>query len=227
MHPLAERQRAVAIHVGEIAVDMNMRRAAKLHAHFAAATPFVAPADQRRVRLPVAKPGFRAVWAAALWKARKPCAAFDALAAREMPAVADHRANRRCAGIDGRDAADFVHERLVHVQDAAIAVLGIEHCRPARFAPSGGVAPIHRDRLPRGADDRRDANPNAGRALVGVPLFDLISQRGPAGVGEANILAMLLCLAEIERLSIERTSSGKFDSRTAAGKATPSGPVKM
>ena len=94
------------------------------------------------------------------------------------------------AGILGRDGADFILQRLVQVQDAGIAVVGIEDRGPAGFAGGIGLAPMQLDFLMRVALDRRDAHPDAGRALRRIPLLDLIGQGVAAAVAEADVLAV-------------------------------------
>src|SRR5205823_5313581 len=51
MNPLRHGESRFALHVGKIAVHVEVRRAAKLHAHFTSPpAPFVTPTENRRIR---------------------------------------------------------------------------------------------------------------------------------------------------------------------------------
>ena len=68
--------------------------------------------------------------------------------------------------------------------------------------PNLGIAPMHFDRLLFIALDGRDPHPDVGMAARGVPTFDLVRQQFAIG-GEADVLALGLRMAEIEKLPVQ------------------------
>ena len=128
VHPLAELEYPVAVHVREVTVDVQVRRAAELHADLAAASAaFVAPADNRGVGLLDTEPRFGAVRAISRGIVGNHVAAEDPFLSGEVPGHADHA---RCGGgpfVLAGEGADFVLHWIVHVPDADVAVGVVEY----------------------------------------------------------------------------------------------------
>ena len=140
--------------------------------------------------------------------------AGDAASPREAPGLTDHAASRGRARVLRLERADLVPHLRTQVPHGQVTVRPIEQRGPVRLAGGVGLAPVHVNRLARHALDARDPDPDAGAALVDVPLFDLMSQGRTRARAEAQVLALVLGLPEVEPLPIEakqeREASGRI-----------------
>ena len=213
VNPFPERQTGLAPHVGEIAVDVDVRRTAELHSDLAAASAaFVSPADDRRVRRLRPEPRFRAVGTRARGIVGNLVATEDALPPDEVARRTDD-SNRRCRpGILRLQCFGLVLHRPTHVQDADEVVRLVEHRLTIGFVLRVGLAPVELDLLPGIALNLRHPHPNAGNAFVRVPLFDLVREGFARVRREAEILPVYLYLAEVEEVLVQANEKRKaFD----------------
>ena len=122
----------------------------------------------------------------------------------EIERLADHSGARGCAEIGGGERADSVLRilRIVEMHHGDEAVGFVEDCGATGLAFGLRISPMELDDLVGVAFDQRDANPDAGLAGGGVPLFDLVGEGLTSG-GEAEICAMGLGGLEVERGLIE------------------------
>jgi hypothetical protein len=211
MIPLADHRRIGGAHAARaVGLPAKARRGSDIHHHFIPVPGFAVvsggippPTEDRCAGRFSPEPGFGCERAVAVGIGRDVVAAIDPLARDEMASLADYPAGHGQAGILGCNRADFILERFIHVQDAGVAVVGIEDRGAVGLTGRIGLAPIQFDFLARVAFDGRYAHPDAGGALRRIPFLHLAGQRLAGAGGETDILSAGFRLAEIENILMQ------------------------
>ena len=220
MIPLTEGQRAGAVKAGPIAINIDFGRTDQSDLHLVAA-PLGTPIHNLGIPRIHPEPGLGRTGTVAGWKGRDALPAIDAFAQGEIACFADHACGESGTGVGGSQRADFVFDRLVHVEHAQKAVGAIENPRAAGLAERVGLAPIHLDFLARVAGDGGDFHPHGGLAVGRIPLFDLIGQARPRRSGEADVAAIGCGLVEGEIGGVESDQQWEIRFRGCARQIRP------
>ena len=203
VHPLVGRQAALGLDIGKIAVDVDVRRAAKLHPHFAATVAsFISPSDNGPVRLLRAKPKRGGVRAVPRRVVGNLVSAEHALLPREMPSHPDHSGHGGGALVLGLECADLIPHLVAQMPNTQVAVRFAEHRLAIGFARCVGLAPMQFEFLPRVPMDRRNLDPDAGFPLRRVPVLDLIG-KGLSINREPDVLTAGFRFAEIKEVFVQ------------------------